>query len=298
MPGAAPPAVRAPRVGDADRLASVRARAERRLLEAGVATPSADAGWLLEAVTGIAPSLQPLRGDTRLDAAARRRLERLLRRRERREPLQLVLGETDFYGLRLRLRAGVLVPRPETEALVELALAEIRADADVGVLDLGCGSGAVALAIASARPRARVEASDVDPRAVALTRRNAAALGLDLRVHRADLLDHPRLRASAHDAALLVANLPYLPDSDRGTLPPELAWDADAALFAGPDGLRVARRARAQVWRALRRGAVTWWELDPRNAERFAREAAAIGWHQVRVAADLTGRRRFVRCVR
>ena len=298
MPGAAPPAAPAPGHGDADHLARLRTRAEQRLREAGVATPGIDAGWLLEAVTGIPPSLQSLRGDTRLEVAARRRLERLLRRRERREPLQLVLGETEFYGLRLRLRAGVLVPRPETEALVEHALRDLPSDAAARVLDLGCGSGAVALAIASARPLARVDASDIDPAAVALTRRNASALGLELRVHRADLLDHPRLRASARDATLLLANLPYLPESDRGTLAPELAWDADAALFAGPDGLRVARRARAQAWRALRPGAVTWWELDPRNAERFAREAAAIGWREVRVAADLSGRRRFVRCVR
>jgi release factor glutamine methyltransferase len=97
-----------------------------------------------------------------------------------------------------------------------------------------------------------VLASDVDPAAVALARRNARALGLELTVCHADLLEHPRLRAAARRADLLVANLPYLPEADRGTLPPELAWESDAALFAGRDGLSVARRLRAQAWRALR----------------------------------------------
>ena len=293
MQGAAPPGS-----DDPTSLAAALRNAEGRLRVAGVDTPASDAARLLEAVSGVAPSLQRLRGRERLSASQRRRLELLLRRRERREPLQLVLGETEFYGLRLRLRPGVLVPRPETEALVAHALADVPPGGCPTLIDLGCGSGAVALALAASRPGARVLASDVDPRAVALTRRNAGALGLEIEAVRADLLEHPRLRVAARDARLLVANLPYLPETDRGSLPPELDWDADTALFAGRDGLGLARRARAQAWRALPRGAVSWWELDPRNAERFAREAAAVGWREVRLAADLTARRRFVRLVR
>lgn len=284
--------------GEPSSLAAVLARAEARLRAAGVPTPAVDAARLLEAACGVPPSLQGLRATQRLGADQRRRLERWLRRRERREPLQLVLGETSFYGLTLRVRPGVLVPRPETEALVAHALGDVATTGSPTLLDLGCGSGAVALALAHARPAARVLASDVDPRAVALTRRNAHALGLPLEVVRADLLDHPRLRRGAATAALLVANLPYLPDSDRGALQAELDWDGERALFGGGDGLALARRARGQAWRALAPGAVSWWELDPRNAERFAREAAATGWREVRLAADLTGRRRFVRLVR
>jgi release factor glutamine methyltransferase len=283
---------------DPTSLAAALRHAEGRLRVVGVDTPASDAARLLEAVTGLPPSLQRLHGRERLAAPQRRRLERLLHRREQREPLQLVLGETEFYGLRLRLRPGVLVPRPETEALVAHALDDVPAEGRTTLLDLGCGSGAVALALAASRPGAHVLAGDVDPRAVALTRRNARALGLDVEVLRADLLEHPRLRRAAHRARLLVANLPYLPEGDRGSLPPELDWDAETALFAGRDGLELARRARAQAWRALPRGAVSWWELDPRNAERFAREAASLGWREARLAADLTGRRRFVRFVR
>jgi len=285
----APPAPTPPTI------AAALQRLESRLRAAGVATPSADAGWLLEAVTGLSPSQQRLAGTTQLTKRAQRQLERFARRRERREPLQLILGSCEFYGLTLRVRAGVLVPRPETEALVEHALTDAPRRAPIGILDVGCGSGAVALALARERPQARVSASDIDPRALRLARHNASALGLRLRCYRSDLLGAPHLRRVAATTQLLVANLPYLPDSDRASLPPELSWDGDTPLFGGPDGLRLARRLRAQAWRALPPGAVTWWELDPRNAERFALEARRSGWREVRLAADLTGRRRFVR---
>jgi release factor glutamine methyltransferase len=279
-------------------LGAASRHAEAGLATAGVRAAAAEASWLLEAVTGLSPARQRLHPETPLSTSQRRRLARMLERRCGREPLQLVLGASEFYGLRLSVRRGVLVPRPETEALVEHALADLPRERPTTVIDVGTGVGAVALALAAQRPLARVLASDLDPAAVALARRNARALGLELTVCHADLLEHPRLRAAARRADLLVANLPYLPEADRGTLPPELAWESGAALFAGRDGLSVARRLRAQAWRALRPAAVAWWELDPRNAERFAREALAVGWPEARLAADLVGRRRFVRLVR
>ena len=322
-------------------LGAAAAAIAARLRDAGVASPEVDAAWLLEAVTGLRPSEQRLHAGAPLTAAARRRLAGWLARREQREPLQVILGETSFYGLRVRLASGVLVPRPETEALVALVLDDLvayaaahavahdaahavahaaahavahgpehvaalpRAASDAvvpgaaaTVIDVGTGSGAVALALAAERPGLRVVASDVEPAAVALARRNARALGLPVEVVRSDLLAHPRLARAAREAAVLVANLPYLPASDRAALPAELAWEPAAALFGGPDGLREARRLRAQAWRALSPGATVWLELDPRNATPFAREARALGWRDVRLAADLVGRRRFVRLLR
>jgi release factor glutamine methyltransferase len=271
--------------------------AAARLRHAGVTSPDADAAWLIEAVTGLAPSAQRLRARDPLAATAGRRLQRLLTRRAAREPLQLVLRETCFYGLRLVLRPGVLVPRPETEALVAWALTDLPARPST-VIDVGCGSGAAAFAVAAERPQARVLAGDVEPAAVALTRYNARALGLRVAAVRSDLLTHPRLAATARRGALLLANLPYLPASDRGTMSPELEWEPPGALFAGADGLREARRLRAQAWRLLPPGSPVWCELDPRNAAAFARESRATGWRDARLAPDLAGRRRFVRLLR
>jgi len=280
---------------DARDVATAAATLRARLTKAGIASAAAEAAWLLEAATGLTRAEQVLERDRRLDDDERARLEAWLRRREAREPLQLVLGTAPFHGLELDVRPGVLVPRPETESLVERVLASLRYVAEPRVHDVGTGCGAIALAIAAARPDAVVSASDVDTTAVLVARANAAALGLPVTVRVSDLLAAHEVAAAVAAAHVLVANPPYLPEGDRGHLPPEVAFDPPEALFAGADGLAVARVLARQAAPLLRPGGMLWLELDPRNAEAFADELAAAGtWREARVEADLNGRRRFV----
>ena len=266
-----------------------------RLSAAGIESAAAEAAWLLEAATGLTRAEQGRERARPLDADERARLQCWLRRREAREPLQLVLGVAPFHGLELQVRPGVLVPRPETELLVERVLASLRYVAEPRVHDVGTGCGAVALALAAARTDAHVTASDIDETAVLVARANAAALALPVTVWRSDLLAESEVRAAATEAHALVANLPYMPEGDRDRLPPEVAYDPPGALFAGPDGLALARRLAAQARPLLRPGAMVWWELDPRNAEAFAQELRDEGrWREVRLDEDLNGRRRFL----
>ena len=105
-----------------------------------------------------------------------RRLSGFLDRRERGEPVAYILGEREFWSLRLSVDSRVLIPRPETECLVEAVLARVG-DAPA-LLDLGTGAGTVALALAASRPNARVVGVDRDAGCLALARRNAERLGL------------------------------------------------------------------------------------------------------------------------
>src|ERR1019366_9824710 len=98
-----------------------------------------------------------------------------------REPLQYVLGEMEFHGLRLKIDRRALIPRPETELLVATALAAC-APPPARVLDLGTGSGAIGLAIAKELPAAAVTAVEVSDEALALARENAAGTGLAERI--------------------------------------------------------------------------------------------------------------------
>ncbi|MDF1524312.1 MAG: peptide chain release factor N(5)-glutamine methyltransferase, partial [Trueperaceae bacterium] len=265
------------------------------LAAAGVDRPDPEVGWLLEAATGLGRAEQVLERERPLEANEAARLVAWAERRVRREPLQLVLGVAPFYGFDVQVRPGVLVPRPESERLVELVLDRLRDVARPRVHDVGTGSGAIALALAAARPDATVTASDVDPTAVLVARANATALGLTVAVWASDLLADPIVRRAAAEAQALVANLPYLPESDRGTLPPEVAHDPPGALFAGPDGLDLARRLAREAAPLVRPGATVWWELDPRNVAVFVAELeASEAWAEVACFRDLTGRDRFV----
>ncbi|MEX2541066.1 MAG: peptide chain release factor N(5)-glutamine methyltransferase [Trueperaceae bacterium] len=262
-----------------------------RLTRAGVASPEAEAWQLIEAVTGESRG-RLLMEPRNLSLAEHRNLGDWTARRELREPLQLILGRAHFYGLGLGLEPGVLIPRPETERLAELALRMLRGVPSPRVLDVGTGAGALALAIKSERPDARVMASDVSAIALAVSARNAAELGLEIEVEGSDLLAAKPVAGFAAEAHALVSNPPYLPDGDRETAQPEVRWDPEGALYAGADGLAVFRRLLSQAASVCSPGTLLLVELDPRNVEAAANEAA--GWSSARVHEDLAGRRRFL----
>ena len=182
------------------------------------------------------------RTSTVAGGAACDHLEPLLDRRLAGEPLEHVLGWVEFLGRRYAVAPGVFVPRRRTELLVETAVGLIaRGDP---VIDLCCGCGAIGAAIAAVVPGVDVHASDVDPAAVAIARRNLPPS----RVVEGDFLDPlpVMLRGSV---ALIVCNAPYVPTAALPFMPSEAReHEPQRSLDGGRDGLdwhrRLAREAR------------------------------------------------------
>lgn len=230
--------------------------------------------------------------DRRLTRAEADRLNALVRRRLAREPLQHLVGEVEWGGLHLLVSPAALIPRPETETLLLLALADLKGREHPKVLDVGTGTGAVALGIRGARPDVAVTASDLSVEALTLARRNAERTGLEVRFLQSDLLESVGGRFD-----VIVSNPPYLLDTDRQGVQPEVRHDPELALYSGPDGLELARRLVAQVPPHLEPGGTLLLELDPRNVQVLAAEMTASGW-TVRVTPDLSGRERFLRAQR
>lgn len=197
--------------------------------------------------------------DDALEPAAADRFAALCRRRAAGEPVAYLVGEKEFFGLKLHVDGRVLVPRPDTETLVEWALELLPARPAPRVLDLGTGSGAIALAIRSARPDAQVEGVDRSADALAVAQANARRLGLPVAFRQADWLHG----AGRYD--LIVSNPPYIAAGDPHL--PELAHEPRQALVSGPDGLddlrRIARAAPAHLapggWLLLEHG---WDQAD------------------------------------
>jgi release factor glutamine methyltransferase len=215
---------------------------------AGCETPRLDAELLLAHVLGVSRTRLLLDRDLVVAGPSVRAFQDAVRRRAvEREPVAYICGTRAFRSLQLRCDRRALIPRPETELLVETAVKLLPAGA--AVLDVGTGGGAVALALKDERPDLRISGSDISEDALALARANGEALGLDVRWLRADLLDGV---PDAFDAIL--ANLPYVAESERASLAPEIVrHEPTAALFAGADGLSCVRRlvveggARARV---------------------------------------------------
>ncbi len=260
----------------------------KRLVAVGVPSPDSDASWLLEVVMNASYSDLFLMSEQVLTPIQLEQLEGFVIRREAREPLQWIIGFTEFYGLKIETRVGVLIPRPETERLVELVLEDLP-NAPAKVVDIGTGTGAIALALKAERPKLEILATDINVKALELTRKNALTLKLKLETVQTSILDGIDRMFDA-----IVSNPPYLPASDDGKLDIEVQLEPSEALFGGTDGLSLARMIVNAARETLNDGGLLALELDPRNAATLARELELSIWQDVRLEADLVGRERFV----
>jgi len=267
--------------------ATALTRATDRLSRAGCESAHVDAEILLAHV--LETTRSALRADTRreLDDAASDDLDRLLARRERREPLAYVLGEWGFRRLTLNVDARVLVPRPETEMVVERCLARIAGVTRPRVLDVGTGSGAIALAIADEAPGTRVTAMDASQDALDVARENSSRTGLTVEVVHGDLFDG--LPDGPWD--LVVSNPPYVRPHEIDALEPEVRdWEPRAALV-GEGATEAVARAAVSV---LRSGGALVLETADGDNGRVADLLHRLGYVELETTSDLAGRDRAV----
>ena len=282
-------------------LRAVRDETVGRLAAAGVPDPEVDAELLLGHVLGLSRGGVQARlvvGGTlsETDAAT---LESLVRRRERREPLQHLTGRAAFRSLDLAVGPGVFVPRPETEQVVQLAIDALRATAEPEpiAIDLGSGSGAIALAMATEVPHARVWAVENSPAAFPWTRRNVEAVGApNLELVFGDLAT--ALAELDGRAAVVISNPPYVPAGELPRDPEVRMHDPEAALYGGPDGLDVVRVLSTRAAELLHPGGLLVIEHAETQSAPIAAILAADGWRAIAHHRDLTSRDRATTAVR
>jgi release factor glutamine methyltransferase len=250
-------------------------------------TPRLDAELLLAHALGVPRERLLIEEGLSVQGPAVRVFQDAVRRRARdREPVAYIVGRRAFRRLELTVDRRALIPRPETELLVEIGLG---LGSGARVLDLGTGCGAVALALKDERPDLEVAASDVDDGALELARSNGRRLGLEVRWLHSNLLAGV---PGGFDA--LLCNPPYVADSQRGELAPEIVrHEPSAALFAGPDGLATIRALLEQT--AKRRDfSLTALEVGAGQAPAVAELMRAAGFPVVRAEPDLARIERVV----
>lgn len=216
------------------------------------------------------------------------RYQAAITRRLNYEPIQYITGKQEFFGLTLKVTPATLIPRPETEHLVEAVLHRLPADQPLRLLDVGTGTGAIALALATHLPRAQVTAVDLSAEALEVARENAATLHLEGRVDflLSDLLDSlaAKDQTAAFDA--IVSNPPYIPESDRVELHPQVRdYEPARALFAGSRGLDIYRRLIPQAHAALKPGGLLALEIGHGQREDLA--TLLENWSNVAFVDDL-----------
>ena len=228
-------------------------RGADRLELSGIADYRSDCEYLLSHVADRDRNWLHLNGNRILKEVDAARFEVLISRRLLGVPVQYLIGSCEFFGIELRVKAGVYIPKRETETLVEAALEflEVPQNADLTwgrsqteaiVHEIGTGSGAISIAIARHAPRTQIWAGDISSFAISLAQCNAQING----VGRSVTFLHGDLQSHLPGIPdVLVANLPYIREASDPDLPPEVRAQPRSSLLSGASGERhIARLLR------------------------------------------------------
>lgn len=235
-------------------------------------------------------------------------LRGLVKRALRDEPIQYLVGEEHFFGMKFKVDRRVLIPRPSTQTIVETVLQHARKNPDAGsvrdsdagrgilIADICTGSGCIAAALAKHLPGARVVATDISPDAIEVARANIEAHGLSERVDllQGNLLDalrqHP-VAGAVGSLQYLCSNPPYIPDHEWDAVDPNVKdHEPTLALRGGPDGMNLIRPLIAQSPEFVAPGGLILIELAMSHADQAKSLAdAAPGWTNTRILKDSEG---------
>jgi len=227
--------------------------------------------------------------DDKRMAAMRRGVKRVAKG----EPVQYVLGQTEFMGHVFKVDSRALIPRPETEVLVDRVVhcEALWSRRQPVVIDAGTGSGCVVISLALAKPDALYVAADVSDAAVELARENAQELGVGDKIGfvAGDLSDF----ADPESVDAIVANLPYVPTTEYEALPVHIReHEPRSALDGGPDGLFVIRQAVQDATIALKPGGFLFLEIGERQGNAVTALFEEAGFGEIAIEKDLADRDR------
>ncbi len=263
----------------------------------GIASPRLNAELLVGHALGRKRMQLYLEFERPLTEVELERIRPLVRRRAHHEPLQYVVGDTEFCGLKLKTDRRALIPRPETEQLVELVLAWCAVNQPAEhILDLGTGTGAIALALGRALPAAQVVAVERSAEALALAGENAAASNLGERMTFVCSDWFSALPATRFD--VIVANPPYLaPEETAATAREVREYEPLAALTGGVNGLGDLEVIIQDAPAYLRAGGLLALETGITQHPHLLGALRQAGFSHAGGRCDLAGRDRFILAV-
>lgn len=259
----------------------------------GVEGPRLNAELMIGHALGLKRMQLYLQFERPLTEPELEKIRPMVKRRGNREPVQYILGETEFSGLKLKVDRRALIPRPETERLVELLTQRLTA-APANILDLGTGSGAIALALAKAWPAAAVVAVDCSIEALALAQENAEACGLTGRV-KFVLSDWFTSVGKGEQFQLIVANPPYLSEAEMNSAQPEVKdFEPRGALSAGTNSAAALEQIIRGARPYLAAGGLLACETGIAQHQQLLELTAQAGYGHAESRRDLTGRERYL----
>ena len=204
-------------------------------------------------------------------------------RREKHEPLQYILGETEFFGYKIKVNKSVLIPRPETELLVEkIIFEEKKANS---VLEIGTGSGAIIIALAKNLDLKIIDAVDIYETALKRAKQNAALNNIEINFFQSDLFENITAKYD-----LIVSNPPYISQEEYEQLPIEIKdYEPKSALQADNNGLYFYKKILQNAKEHLTESGKIYFEIGYDQAEKITEIAKKNEFSNIQVFKDLNG---------
>lgn len=259
------------------------------LTDAGVPDAALDAWYLLQMVCKIERSYYYVHGEEDITQDAQKEYEIAVQKRAEYIPLQYIIGEQEFMGLRFKVNSNVLIPRQDTETLVEQVLKIVKPG--MKVLDLCTGSGCVLISVLKNAPELTGMGSDISKTALLVAKENAKLHEVDAEWVRSDLFDN-----ITETFDVIMANPPYIPTGEILSLMPEVRdFEPENALDGGADGLDFYRKIAGQVKDYLNPGGYVYMEIGYDQGEAVSELMRNAGFTEVEVIKDLARNDRVVK---
>jgi release factor glutamine methyltransferase len=242
-----------------------------------------------------------------LSAAQSQQLQSILTRLQTGEPVQYILGETEFYGLPFKVNPSVLIPRPETEELVEWILevcggpfAESSEQFNGSILDIGTGSGCIAISLKKNLPGAQVSAVDISETALQTAKANAALNKVEVHFVHNDILDW-RAQATKFDVYnLIVSNPPYVTPHDKQQMHTNVTdHEPHSALFVSEDDPLLFYNSIADfALLKLTPNGLLFFEINENYGKQTVDMLGKKGFTDISLRQDMSGRDRMIKAAK
>lgn len=222
-----------------------------------------------------------------------REMQHMTERRISGEPLQYILGEWEFYGMKFFVGKGVLIPRPDTECLIDLVSEKFGNLRNLKILDLCTGSGCIALVLKKIFPDADVTGIDLSPDALAYAAKNKAYHALDVKFLQGNVMDSC-LPENFDVFDLIISNPPYLTSQEMQILQTEVSHEPEMALHGGVDGLNF-YRGITRIWKSkLKSRGLLLYEIGEQQGAAVSEILQMQDFENVKITQDLAHRDRIV----
>ncbi len=244
-------------------------------------------------IANVTPSYLVLNAEEELDQNHLSQLREVIQRLQKEEPIQYILGDTEFYGLPFIVTPATLVPRPETEELVDWILKEVSKQRHIEILDIGTGSGCIAISLKSNLPLAGVTAYDLSNEALEVANQNAINNKVDVLLEQLDILEASELNQKFD---CIVSNPPYVRVQEQSQIKANvLDYEPHQALFvADDDALIFYKKIGELALNHLTNQGLLFFEINQYLGKQTKTLLETIGFNKVTLKKDLQGNDRMI----